>query len=92
MNYSSSDLFAVKVADMKVLTLPKHNSLTNQLQGNIKNSSTKAYRHSIKSGFWLPASLMDLITLARGRNGRKGNSNERRRNVSQPGLGTICCF
>lgn len=52
MNYSSSYLFAVKVADRKVLTLPKHNSLTNQLQGNIKNSSVTAYQHSIKWGLF----------------------------------------
>lgn len=52
MNYSSSYLFAVKVADRKVLTLPKHNPLTNQLQGNIKNSSFTAYKHSIKLGLF----------------------------------------
>lgn len=52
MNYSSSYLFAVKVADRKVLTLPKHNPLTNQLQGNIKNSSVTAYQHSIKLGLF----------------------------------------
>lgn len=52
MNYSSSYLFAAKVADRKVLTLPKRNSLTNQLQGNIKNSSVTAYQHSIKWGLF----------------------------------------
>lgn len=60
MNNSSSYLFAVKVADRKVLTPPKHNPLTNQLQGNIKNSSATAYQHSIKLGLFFFLSTVSI--------------------------------
>lgn len=92
MNYSSSYLFAVKVADRKVLTLPKHNSLTNQLQGNIKNSSPLQHTSTVSSwGFLLPASQRVQSVLPVELMAAKA-AMKRRSSVSQKGFQTICCF